>query len=197
MPGFSFLSTLMMGVGAWIARSLSNRVVAGGIVGGLVLTATGVAVDTDWLTRAGVLVAALFLGIGVGRVIPARPASISVLLVVLSVADIIWIVSGGGSAAGRTDQVLNFSVRIGTAFSSIGTVDLMLAAAVATHWLRRDARMWQAAMAAPIGMIISNVFVAVSGVDNLPLVPFIALGWLILEAWYRRLPVPHSADDTG
>jgi len=143
-----------------------------------------------------VFAAALFLGIGVGQAIPAKPAPIALLLGVLSVADIIWIVSGGGSAMGRADEVLNFSVQIGTTSSSIGTADLVLAAAVAAHWLRRDAGIWLAVVGAPIGMVVSNVLVSASDVDNLPLVPFITLGWLITGAWYRRLLVPQSADDS-
>lgn len=194
MPGFSFVATLLMGVGAWVVRSLSTFVIAGGFLVSLVSIGIGFGADAEWLLRLGVLAAALFIGIGVGRAIPARPAPIAFLLGVLSLADIIWIVSGGGSATGRTNEILNLSVRMGTTSSSIGTVDLILAAAVAAHWLRRDARIWLAAVAAPIGMVISNVFVVASDVENLPLVPFITLGWLITEIWYRRLLVPRSAD---
>lgn len=186
MPGFSFLVTLLAGVGAWSVRSLSKSVIAGGLVVGGVLTATSRAADTRWLLGLGVFTASVFLGALVGRIVPPRPALMALLLGVLSVSDIIWINSGGGSATGSMNEVLNFSVQVGNSSSSIGTLDLVLAAAVAAHWLRRGARTWLAVVAAPIGMVLSNVYVAVSGVDNLPLVPFIALGWLATEFWHGR-----------
>ena len=108
------------------------------------------------------------------------------LVGVLSVIDIVWIASGGGIANGWVHEVLNFSVQIGAGISSIGTLDLVLASAICAHWSKRGASMALSVAAAPLGMVISNVYVAVSGADNLPLVPFIVLGWLITEGIHRR-----------
>lgn len=194
MPGFSVLVTLVMGVGVWSVRSLSNRVMAGGLVAGIVLAGAGLVSDLDWLAALGVFVAALFIGTGIGRLLPSQPGPILLFLLVLSVADIVWIGTGGGSASGSLDKIVNFSVEIGSSSSSLGTVDLVLAAIVATHWLRRDAGFWLAVAAAPIGMIVSDLYVAAANVDNLPLVPFITLGWLMTEAWHRRTKWALSAD---
>lgn len=192
MPGFSFLTTLIAGLGAWGVRAVPSSVVGGGVVVGLALTGAGATTDFDWLLNVGVLFAAVFLGVALGRIIPPRSRPMFGLLVVLSVADIIWIVSGGGSATGWVDEVFNFSVRMGTSSSTIGTVDLLLASTVATHWAQRRGSVWLAVSAAPIGMIISNIYVAVSGADNLALVPFIALGWLETELRHRRTDRPRQ-----
>ena len=159
---------------------------------GLALTGAGATTDFDWLLNVGVLFSAVFLGVALGRIVPPRSRPMFGLLGVLSVADIIWIVSGGGSAIGWVDEVFNFSVRMGTSSSTIGTVDLLLASTVATHWAQRRGSLWLAVSAAPIGMIISNIYVAVSGADNLALVPFIALGWLATELQQRRTDRPQQ-----
>lgn len=186
VPGFSFVVTLLAGVGAWGMRSRSNPVVGGSFLTGFVMIGTGVMLDLGWLLRSGVFASAVFLGVAIGRAIAPNRSSMLILLGVLSVADIIWIVSGGGSATGWEADVVNFSVQLGTSSSSIGTADLVLAAMVTTHWLQRDAGVWLALAAAPVGMVVANVYVALTSVDNLPLVPFITLGWLATEAWHRR-----------
>lgn len=186
MPGFSFLAAVLTGVGAWSARALSNSLALGLLLVGLVATGAGAAADLDWLLKVGVFAVAVLLGVAIGRIIPPSSAAMLVLLGLLSLADIIWIATGGGSATGWVDDIANFSVQVGESSSSIGTVDLVLAAMITTHWLQRGAGVWLALAAAPIGMVASNVYVALGRADNLPLVPFITLGWLVTEAWHRR-----------
>ena len=149
IPGFSFLTTLIAGLGAWGVRAMPGSVVGGGVVVGLALTGAGATTDFDWLLNVGVLFAAVFLGVALGRIIPPRSRPMFGLLVVLSVADIIWIVSGGGSATGWVDEVFNFSVRMGTSSSTIGTVDLLLASTVATHWAQRRGSVWLGRIGGP------------------------------------------------
>lgn len=185
MPGFSLLVTLLIGLGAWRVRSLSSRLIASGLIAGCAVTFAGLGMDAGWFRNLGLLIAALTLGVALGRVISPTFAPMLALLGVLSVADIIWIASGGGTSAGWAHDAANFSLQLGSTYSSIGTLDLVLAAALTTHWLRRDTQLPLAVSAAPIGMAFANVYVAAMGADNVALVPFITLGWLVTEGWYR------------
>jgi hypothetical protein len=128
-----------------------------------------------------VVAAAVALGVVIGRAIPGRAAPMALLLGMLSLVDIIWIGSGGGSSTVWGNDVLNFSVDIGTSTSTIGTLDLILAASLAAHWLKRGAGIVLSVAAAPLGMLSANLYVALIGAENLPLLPFITFGWLLTE----------------
>ena len=186
MPGFSFFVTLLMGLGAWSVHRLSASLVMAGLAAGLVVSATGIGIESTSLVAVGVAVGAVCLGVVVGRTVPYRSAPMALLLGLLSAIDIIWVASGGRLATDWVNEVLNFSVQLGTGSSSIGTLDLLLASALSAHWSKRGASLALSVAAAPLGMVISNVYVAMSGADNLPLVPFIGLGWLITESLHRR-----------
>ncbi len=185
MPGFSFLVTLLMGLGALGLRRAASPAVAGILAGGAALTALGLGVEVGWLVDVGVVGAAVSLGVIVGRTVAPRASAMGLILGVLSVADIIWVASDQGSSAGWMGQVGNFAIDFGSGTSSIGTLDLILAAAVAAHWIRRDAGVPTVLASAPLGMVLANIYVALSGADNLPLVPFITLGWLLVEGAHR------------
>ena len=115
-----------------------------------------------------------------------------VALIVLAAVDLAWIASGGGGAGeGWVNDVANFTIELGGRSSTIGTLDLVIAAALAAHWLIRGATPWLAVAPGPIGMVFSNVFVAVTGAMNLALVPFLLVGWLVTEGLERRL---HTAE---
>lgn len=186
MPGFSFLATVVTALMAYGGKALTRLMLLSSL---LVIVAgmwIAIANDLAWLTGLGVLAGSVVLGAAIGRMIPPRPGPMLLVLGILSVADIIWITAGGDASTEDLERVANLSVQIGGRSSSIGTVDLVLAATITTHWARRGASFWLALAAAPIGMVVSNVYVAVTGVDNLPLVPFITMGWLLTEAWHRR-----------
>ena len=185
MPGFSIFVTLLMGLGALSLRRSRSPFVGAVLAAGVVVTAGGVGADLGWLVGPGVVVAAVTLGVLVGRAVPAKSQPMLLLLAVLSAADIIWIASSGDLSSEWLDRVLNFSVEIGASSSSIGTVDLILAAALSAHWLERDETILLSLTAAPLGMALANVYVGLSGAENLPLVPFITLGWLLTEITHR------------
>lgn len=186
MPGFSFLMALVMGLGAWGLRPLSNTAVGGGLLAGVGLSAVAVTAESGWVLNVGQLSAALFLGVAIGRILPPRPTPMLAMLLMLSMADFIWIGYLGGSATGLVGEISNFSVGVATSSSTIGVGDLVLAASATTHWLRRGSRILLALAPAPIGMVASNIYILLTSTDNLPLVPFITLGWLATEAWHHR-----------
>jgi hypothetical protein len=193
MPGFSVVVTLLAGAGAWSARHLGGVAVgAGGLIGAGLFVA-GRALGPGFLVPLGLVVAAVFLGALLGRLIPPGPGPMGFVLAALAVADIWWISSGGGTGEGLLGDLANVSVSLGSTTSTIGTVDVVLAAAVSTHRSVRGGTLWPAVLAAPIGMALANVYVIVTGADNLPLIPFIAIGWLVTEPWHRRRQTPRSA----
>lgn len=181
VPGFSFFVTLLMGLGALSLRRARSPFVGVALAAGVVVTAVGLGADVGWLVDLGVVVAAVTLGVLAGRTVPPKSQPMLLLLVVLSAADIIWIASGGELSSEWVDRVLNFSIDLGASSSSIGTIDLILAAALSAHWLERDETVLLSLTAAPLGMALANVYVGLSGSENLPLVPFITLGWLLTE----------------
>jgi hypothetical protein len=187
MPGFSFFVTLAAGVVAWFARRIPGAVLSVVVAAALVMAVIGVVVAADMATWGSLTAAAFAVSGGVllGRALRPSSGPMVALLVVASIVDIAWVVSGGAGPEGFR-EVANISLRIGENSSSIGTLDVLLAAAIATHWQARSASPATAILAAPLGMIAANVFVAISGVTNLPLVPFIGFGWLLSEAWVRR-----------
>ena len=161
------------------------------------------AFDLSGLAAAGLFGVSVTVGSLLGRRLPPRSRPMLFVLIVLAAVDLAWIASGGGGAAeGWVKDVANFSIELGGRSSTIGTLDLVIAAAVAAHWLIRGAAPWLAVAPGPVGMIFSNVFVALTGATNLPLIPFLLLGWLITEGLERRLrtaerstgPAPSHAD---
>jgi len=188
MPGFSFFVTLTAGALAWTMQRLPKTVVAGGFGLALSFVMSGSILDWDpsWWINGVTFAAIVTGGVFLGRILPPRWTPMVALLGVLTVIDIIWIASGG-AAGDATETFANFAVRIGNSTATIGTGDVLLAAAITSHWRSRGAHATLAIAAAPFGMILANLFFAVSRVRNLALVPFIAVGWIGTEMWWRRL----------
>jgi hypothetical protein len=185
VPGFLAIATLLTGLAALGVSRISGRNTVITLIGAALVAVAAVVGSNHVITVIGVWAFAVILGILVGRWIPASAPPLASVLVVLSVADIVWIVSGGGTGPEWAGELLNVSISIGSGTSTIGAVDLILAAAIAIHWVRRDESQVLAVLAAPMGMIISNLFTAVTGTENLALVPFITAGWLLTETWHR------------
>ena len=136
-----------------------------------------------------VLSLALSLGVGIGRAMPPRLAPMLALLLVLSVLDVaqVALTSGpppGGASARSPAWLLyiNFRVVVAGARIAIGVFDLALAAAVAVHLRRRMAPWPIAIAAAPAGLVLAELFVVVTGLGDLPLIPFLSAGWITAEA---------------
>jgi len=162
--------------------------VAGGFGLALLFVIAGSVLDRDpsgWISGV-TFVAVVTGGALLGRILPAGWGPMAVLLGVLATIDIIWITSGG-AASDAVRTVATLTVRSGNSTAAIGTGDILLAAAIASHWRSRGARFAPAIAGAPLGMILANLFFAVSGVANLALVPFIAVGWIGTEVWWRRM----------
>lgn len=192
MPGFSFLSTLLAGLGAWSGRRTSRRGLVIGFLIGAVVVWLGVASDLSVLTVVGLFGTSVTVGSLLGQSLSPRSRPVLLALIVLAGVDLAWIASGGGGAGeGWVKDVANVTIELGGRSSSIGTLDLVIAAALAAHWLTRGAAPWLAVAPGPVGMVFSNVFVALTGATNLALIPFLLLGWLITEGLERRL---HTAD---
>lgn len=185
MPGFSFIVTLVAAGATRLTWSTESRWRRVGAVTGIVVLAIGVVADQSTLTAFGLLLSAVAVGSSLGRALPPTPLAAAATLGLLSVADIVWIRFGNPDLDGAIGSLATLMVEIGGSTSSIGTVDVILAAAVTAHWLARGASGVLPLTPAPLGMALANVWVRINGVANLPLIPFIAVGWLVTEGWHR------------
>jgi hypothetical protein len=186
VPGFLFLATSLAGLGALSIRRLTRRSIILVFIGGAATIWVGIAAHWRLPTAIGLVSTAVTLGILLGQLLPPSSRAVLVTLVVLAGLDLAWIVSGGDLAGGWLEEVATLTVRVGARASSIGTLDLFVSAALATHWLLRGARPWLAVAPGPIGMVLSNVYLALTGTSNLALIPFLLLGWLATEGLNHR-----------
>ncbi len=184
MPGFLFVTTLLS---ATLALPLGR--LSGLHVGLLALASIAGAALVHFagspeLYNGFVFAGAVITGAIIGRAVTAGPVPMALLLALLSALDIWWI-GFGASAPTPLNSYANFSVEFASGVSSIGSLDLVLASAITTHWRRRKATIPISLAPAPLGMIVSNVFVSITGTPNLALIPFIGAGWLISQLYHR------------
>jgi hypothetical protein len=203
MPGFSFLATLAVGLGAMSTRRFSPSRIALGFVGSIAVACAGLVTDSGALAGGGLVGGSVVLGTALANALPARREAVLIALLVLASIDLAWIATGGGGAEGLPANVANLSITYGGRSSSIGTFDLVVAAALAAHSRDRGAAAWLAVSPGPIGMMLMNGYVAWTGASNLALVPFLMLGWLIAEGLASRFMTtarsgrPRSRDHIG
>jgi hypothetical protein len=135
-------------------------------------------------TDLPVLGFALAGGVLVGRRLPPRWMPMFVLLAALAALDTIQIVvlgSGSGETSGATPAWHVYAMLVidtpwfGTA---IGILDVLLIASIAEHSRRRGLPYAVGAAPGVLAFIAADVLVLVIGPLNLPLVPFLLLGWL-------------------
>jgi len=192
MPGFLFITTLVSAMASLPLRTLSSLRIGGLLLVSIAGAALGHYINSPWLPGVFIFAGAVIIGAITGRAIAAGPVPMALFLAVLSTLDILWI-GFGGSTLTPLNSYANFSLEFGSGISSIGSVDLMVASAITTHWRRRQATILLSLAPAPLGMILSNVFVSITGTFNLPLVPFITVGWVISQLWYWAKPAKQEA----
>jgi hypothetical protein len=185
----------------WLTRSVKSWLLAIGLAAGLALDVVGIVFSLavyPW-TDLIVLLMALTGGLLLGRGIPPRFRPFLFVLLVLSVLDALQIAlttgstppgSLGGSAPSGSDPLLlgNFLLLLPWGRYNIGLGDLVLITALAEHWRQRGAPYLLAVVPGILGLfLLPAVFILVTGVGNLPLIPFITLGWVGSEGVQRFL----------
>jgi hypothetical protein len=142
-----------------------------------------------------VLLVALTGGLLLGRGMPPRSWPLLILLLVLSALDVLQIAltasssppgSSGSHAPGGSDPLLlgNLLLFLPWGRYNIGIFDLLLITALAEHWRRRGASYLIALLPGVLGFLLTFGFI---WVGNLPLIPFITVGWLGSEGMHRFL----------
>jgi len=138
------------------------------------------------------IVFAAALGIVVGRIVPARFYPFLILLIVLSAFDILQV----GLSTHFRQAAQNSSLAAGDYYSTVvvklplgnyqlGPFDLAVIASIGEHWLRRGTGLL-VPLAGVTGAIVLAYAVILSGPVTLPLIPFLLIGWIGSEIWYRR-----------
>jgi len=192
----SVVLAIVAALAAWSLHGLRTRLlVAAALVFAAMLSAGaafGVALYP--LTDAPVLGFALAAGLLAGRALPPKARAMFVLLAVLAALDSIQIVAAGpgGSSSGTSSggdpawyYYSMFLVTMPWGRVGIGIFDLLLIAAIAEHGRTRALPVVAAVVPGAIGLVVADLVFAVGRLDNLPLVPFVLLGWLTVELAVR------------
>jgi hypothetical protein len=139
-----------------------------------------------------VLVVALTGGVLIGRAIPKRSVPMLLLLLVFSALDIAQIIlTSGGSSSNSTSVSTspslygNFLIPPPVGRFNLGILDILFITAIAEHWQRRRNSIIIAEIPGLACFAIADLFVAITSIWNLPLIPFLTIGWLISEALAR------------
>jgi hypothetical protein len=148
-----------------------------------------------------VLVVALSGGVLLGRAIPKRFVPMLLLLLVFSALDIAQIIlTSGGSSSNSTSistspsLYANFLIPPPVGRFNLGIFDILFITAIAEHWRRRRNSIIIAEIPGLACFAIADLFVAITSIGNLPLIPFSTIGWLISETFARLLSRGRAKD---
>lgn len=188
MPGFSVLLGATCAAAAWPLRRLDSRVIAVAFGGALAVLLGGALGGEDLFPWANLPLLALAVsgGILLGRLLPARARPMLILLLAASVLDVLQVTLSSRAAAGTGPDYTMLRLHLWWGTAEIGALDLLLAAAIGEHWRRRAGRVWSAIVAVALGLILADLCALALPNRSLPLLPFLALGWLSVEALARR-----------
>jgi hypothetical protein len=181
----------------WLTRPVKSWLLAIGLAVGLALVVSAIvfALAVYPWTDLVVLLVALTGGVLLGRGMPPRFRPFLIVLLVLSVLDVVQIAltasstppgSLGGPAPRGSDPLLlgNFLLSLPWGRYNIGGGDLLLITALAEHWRRRGASYLIALLPGVLGFLLTYAFI---WAGNLPLIPFITVGWVGSEGVHRVL----------
>lgn len=154
----------------------------------LALWIIGAALLLGWYPWTDVVDFLVFVGAGIllGRVISAKFWPFLIFLLILSALDITQIlltVRGAAPVTQRAsipagDFYSNFLLLFPWGKYGIGPVDLLVMAAIGTHWCKKHGPFFLAFVALAIGVIIADVILMIDPSIVLPLIPFLTFGWL-------------------
>lgn len=191
---FSILLALACSTVTWLLHRLRRLPLALGLAVGIVMMASGafLSVAYPW-SNILVLLVALTAGMLLGRGIAARPIPLLLLLSILSALDIVQVVLRSGAPApgqGAADSpawllYLNFTLWLASGRFNLGIIDLLLVAAMTEHWLRRGGSIPLSFSPGLFGFVLADIFVLATTLVNLPLIPFLTVGWLCSEGWHH------------
>lgn len=176
----------------WLARPLSEWLLAIALVVGIAANLLGVALalpQFPWIDLV-VLVVAWSGGVLLGRGVAPGFRPFLLLFLCLSAADVL--LTGGLSlsshhaAAGSTPlRFGDFLLLLPWGRFETNVVDVLLLTALAEHWRRRGATYLIALLPGAVGYVLAVGFILVTGLGIVPGIPFFTAGYVLTEGVYR------------
>jgi hypothetical protein len=186
----------------WLALRLRGRLLAVGLVVGILLAILGAVLSVapyPW-SNLVVLLTALTGGLLLGRGLPPRFRPFLVVLLILSALDAVNIALSGGltplpttppahpaAASSGPLPYFNFFLLLPGGHYLVGIFDLLVITAAAEHWRRRGASYLIALLPGVVGFLLAYGAVWLTQRGSWPLIPFFTAGWLASEGVYRSL----------
>ncbi len=198
VPGLLFLVALGTAAVPWLARRAGRLPLLVAFLLGAALSAVGAVLALPWYpwTDLLVLLVALSAGVLAGRAAPKEPFRLFLVLVILSLLDIVQFVLTSGPASPGVSaptgpsplDYLNLSIPPPIGRFNLGIFDLLILAMLSESWRVRGGSLPIALVPALAGFALAEVVVLASPLRSLPLIPFLAAGWLVSEAtwWYLQ-----------
>jgi hypothetical protein len=177
----------------WLALRVRSRLLAGGLIGGILVSVLGVifALPLYPWSEFVVLLIAFTGGLLLGRGMPPRFRPFLILLLLLSIEDAVQTALTGGliplptslpahSATPPSGLLLylNVYLTLPVGHYQVGIFDLLVITAAAEHWRRRGQSYLVALLPGVVGFLLVDGAVWVIQRGGWPLIPFITAGWL-------------------
>ncbi len=188
VPGLYIVVAVAFGLLPWIFVRVKTWQIVIALAVAVLLDAAGLAAGLRLYPWTNLPVAAIATagGIMMGRAVPPRFRAMMLLLLALAVLDTVQVI---GTAPATTapsqrpagEYYLMFVVATSLANSAIGIGDLLVIAAMAEHWRRREAGPVVAIAPGIAGLLITYPTILVIP-GNLPLIPFLLVGFLLTQA---------------
>ena len=204
VPWLSFVFALVLGAFPWLTKSFGWKPLVACLVLGIAVAIVGAVfsiVPFPW-TDVIVLVVALSGGILVGRAIPKRFTPMFLLLLAFSALDIAQsILTSGGSSSSNSVSTSpfyygNFLIPLPLGRFNLGILDILFITAIAEYWRRRSNSIIIAEIPGVACFVIADLFIAITAIGNLPLIPFLTIGWLTSGALARLILKPRRRENT-
>ena len=176
----------------WLARPLSNWILAIGLALGIAVGLVGVArpfPPYPWADLV-VLVVAWSAGLLLGRGMEPRFRPVLLVFLCLSALDVLLTahlsLSPPPPSTGSTQLRLgDFLLVLPWGRFETNVVDLLLLTALAEHWGRRGASYVIAFLPGALGFLLADGFILLTKVSILPGIPFFTAGYVLTEGVYR------------
>jgi hypothetical protein len=183
---FAVVGLAVGSIGWWVRgvpRLALGVVLAVGLAGAAAGTLAGV--DGYPWSDLVVLAVAIVGGILLGSAIPPRARPMLLVLVALAVLDAAQLFVGGGRDDDLSATWFSLVVRGSEGnVLQLGVGDLVLVVAMAVHGAKRGLRFWPAVLPGPVGLLAALAYGwLVRPPDGLVLVPFLLVGWVLVEIW--------------
>ena len=186
MPGAYLVLALVLGAAPRILSRVPHWTLIALAALTLLTGVAGIVLELRPYPFTDVVVATFCLAAGtaVGRAVPPRRRPMAILLAILATLDIIQVLTTGpeatSPAAFRLWTMFLLATPLGS--SAIAFGDLAVVAMIGEHWRRRDGNLAWSVLPGVVGLALADAFSLLVYHGNLPLLPCVMAGWLLVEA---------------